>query len=161
MPTKIYWIQHFDNGGSIGIMPRPRGGDWLEDEMKHFKRAHVSLLVSLLESEEIRELELQAEALKCAQYGIAFLHFPIRDRSIPLAANTFIKELSQRINDGEKVVIHCRMGIGRASIIAGSLLLLRGYKTAQILEKISAARGLKVPDTEEQVLWLMAMEDSK
>jgi protein-tyrosine phosphatase len=159
MPTKIYWIRNFDNGAKIGIMPRPRGGDWLEDEIMYFKRQHVTVLVSLLEKEEIRELELQEEKEMCAKHGIVFLHFPIKDRSIPSGAETFIQELSQKVSDGAAVVIHCRMGIGRSSIIAGSVLLLKGYKTDEILESISTVRALKVPDTEEQILWLRKREN--
>ncbi len=48
MPTKIYWIQSFENNARIGIMPRPRGGDWLEDEINNFKRQNITLLVALL-----------------------------------------------------------------------------------------------------------------
>jgi protein-tyrosine phosphatase len=158
MPTKIYWIHQFDNGARIGIMPRPRGGDWLEDEIIHFKRQYVTLLVSLLEREEIIELELQEEGVMCVKHRIEFMHFPIKDRSIPLAADKFIQELSNKIDAGVSIVIHCRMGIGRSSIIAGSVLLLKGYKTIQILENISIARSMNVPDTEEQIVWLKKRE---
>lgn len=154
MPTKIYWIHHFDNGARIGIMPRPRGGDWLEDEIIYFKNQKVNLLVSLLEAEEIRELKLKEEEAMCIKHRISFLHFPIKDRSIPSNANEFIMLLSKRVNEGASIIIHCRMGIGRSSIIAGSILLLNGYKADEIFDLISDVRGLKVPDTEEQKEWL-------
>jgi hypothetical protein len=46
------------------------------------------------------------------------------------------------------------MGIGRSSIIAGSILLLKGEAPNAIIQEISSIRGLKVPDTEEQITWL-------
>ncbi len=49
MFTKIYWIDKFENGGAIGIMPRPRGNDWLADEVKRLKETGVNTIVSLLE----------------------------------------------------------------------------------------------------------------
>ncbi len=34
--------------GELAIIPRPRGGDWLEDEIDALKRAHFDVLVSIL-----------------------------------------------------------------------------------------------------------------
>ncbi|WP_343668413.1 hypothetical protein [Chitinophaga sp.] len=150
MPTKICWIHSFENNARIGIMPRPRGGDWLEDEIIYFKRQNVNLLVSLLEAHEITELDLKNEEAFCIQYGITFLHFPIKDRSTPANTNEFIQTILKRINEGANTVIHCRMGIGRSSIMAGAVLISKGYKADGILEHISNVRGLNVPDTEEQ-----------
>ncbi|RAI99851.1 dual specificity protein phosphatase-like protein [Chitinophaga skermanii] len=154
MPTKIYWIHSFTNDAKIGIMPRPRGGDWLEDEIVFLKRQKVTLLVSLLEVNEIMELGLKDEEALCIKYGIKFIHFPIVDRSTPVNANGFIQKLFDSINDGANIVIHCRMGIGRSSIIAGAVLTIEGYNADEILERIGKVRGLSVPDTEAQVVWL-------
>lgn len=33
MAAKIYWIHTFNNLTRLGIMARPRGGDWLDDEI--------------------------------------------------------------------------------------------------------------------------------
>lgn len=154
MPTNIYWIHSFENNARLGIMPRPRGGDWLEDEIIFFKRQKVNALVSLLEADEIKELALKSEEAYCLKHGITFLHFPIKDRSIPTNVNAFIQKVLQRIKEGESIVIHCRMGIGRSSIIAGAVLLAVGYKADELLVHISKVRGLNVPDTEEQVNWL-------
>jgi len=56
--------------------------------------------------------------------------------------------------EGASIVIHCRMGIGRSSIIAGAVLLQQGRKADDILQHISKTRGVRVPDTDEQVKWL-------
>ena len=58
MRTKIYWLHTFENAAKIGIMARPRGNDWLEDEIIHLKNQNVNVLVSLLERSEIEELNL-------------------------------------------------------------------------------------------------------
>ncbi|MBC9912556.1 protein-tyrosine phosphatase family protein [Chitinophaga varians] len=158
MLTRIYWLRQFDNGARIGIMPRPRGGDWLEDEIINFRKQKVTHIASLLEREEIIELGLTQEEAICAKHEIEFLHFPIKDRGIPSHPNEFIKLLSKKIDEGATVVIHCRMGIGRSSIIAGSVLLMNGYIADEVFEYISRARGLKVPDTEDQIKWLKARE---
>lgn len=64
-------------------MPRPRGGEWLEDEIRSLKGSRVDVVVSLLEREEMVELEILNEESHCLAAGISFLSFPIRDRSVP------------------------------------------------------------------------------
>ena len=50
------------------------------------------------------------------------------------------------------------MGIRRSTIIAGSLLIKPGYKTNDIIAHISKIRGLRLPDTDEQITWLKRQE---
>ncbi len=101
-------------------MARPPGGDWLDDEIAHLKNNKVAILVSLLESSEIYKLELKDEADLCRAKQIEYINFPIRDRGIPKSdkeTDQLIELLSGKLNRGLSVVIHCRMGIGRSSII--------------------------------------------
>ena len=156
MASKIYWLHEFA-GAKLGIMARPRGGDWLEDEIANLKKQNVGLLVSLLEASEVYELELQNEEEICKEHNIEFINFSIRDRSIPtdkVKTNLLVQLLENRIEKKQAIVIHCRMGIGRSSIIAGCVLLKTGQKAIDILNHISKVRGLKVPDTDEQIKWL-------
>ena len=161
MFTKIYWIYQFDNSAKIGIMGRPRGNDWLEDEINHLKNNGVDVLVSLLEKGEIDELGLKYEEKYCIAKNITYINFPIKDRDIPQDKNLldkFIATIVLKINEGKSVVIHCRMGIGRASIITSSILLQYNFTVNEIIDKITSIRGLKVPDTDEQVAWLKLRE---
>lgn len=157
MPTKIYWLEQFPNGARLGIMARPRGNDWLESEILHLKQQQVKVLVSLLEPHEVKELALRKEESYCTQHNITYINFPIKDRSIPennLGTTSFMNTLVAEIDAGHAVCIHCRMGIGRSSLIAGGVMLLKGHPFKGLWDKISAARGLKVPDTSEQEKWL-------
>ncbi len=56
MYTKIYWLHQYENNTRLAIMARPRGGEWLEDEIVQFKKQHVNVIVSLLGPAEIAEL---------------------------------------------------------------------------------------------------------
>jgi protein-tyrosine phosphatase len=161
MYTKIYWIHDFSNGAKLGIMPRPRGDDWLEEEIIKLKKQQIGLWVSLLEQDEINELGLRNQPALCSKHDLEYLNFPIVDRNVPEKDNkidSLIEQLSQKVQSGHSVVIHCRMGIGRSSIIAACILLKAGFKTEQILQKITSARGLKVPDTDAQIQWLKNRE---
>ena len=111
----------------------------------------------------ISELGLRDQQSLCLKHEIEYINFPIADRSIPAKGGKIellIDQLYQKIQTGNSVVIHCRMGIGRCSIIAGCILLKVGFKTEQVLQIITAARGLKVPDTDQQVQWLKDREKS-
>jgi hypothetical protein len=82
MNVDIYWIPG-EPGPPLGIMPRPRGGDWLQDEIRSLRSQAVDVLVSLLTPIEVEELDLADEAAACRTFGIHFLSFPILDRPIP------------------------------------------------------------------------------
>lgn len=161
MYTKIYWIHEFTNAAKLGIMPRPRGYEWLEDEIVHFKKQNVGVIVSLLQPDEIDMLGLRSEQTLCREYNIQYINFPITDRSIPNSKDKtgqLVNQLRTLLASGSSVVIHCRMGIGRSSVIAAAVLLNTGFIVKEIIERISQIRGIQVPDTEEQMEWLEKQE---
>ena len=161
MYTKIYWIEKFDNGAAVGIMPRPRGYDWLEDEIKRFELNGVNAIVSLLESSEIAELGLKNEETLCRKNSMNFINYPIPDRGLPKDQQTIkqlVDGLKGKLDQGQRIVIHCRMGIGRSSMIAAAVLIKDKMNANEIFDKISQIRELKVPDTEEQIEWLRRFE---
>ncbi len=161
MSVRIYWIHQCENNARVGIMVRPRGNEWLKDEVAYLQKQKVSVLVSLLEMDEVVELGLREEEKLCRQHDISFISFPIEDRSIPAnesKTKQLLKVLSDAVKDGISIVIHCRMGMGRSSIIAGAVVPSFGIDPHKILQHISNVRGLKVPDTEEQTKWLYKLK---
>ena len=70
MYTKVYWIHNFANGAKVGIMPRPRGVDWLEEEVIKLKKQKVGLWISLLEQHEIYELGIRNQHYKFSSFYI-------------------------------------------------------------------------------------------
>lgn len=162
MITRIHWINETEIGENrIGTMARPRGNDWLEDEIKSLKLRKVDYLISLLEDYEMWELGLEEEKELCKKWKVQFINFPIEDVSTPKNEVKFIQlidELAAQMKEGKSIVIHCRMGIGRASLFAAALMIKLGYQAKGIFEIISTYRKLKVPDTEEQKKWILDIE---
>lgn len=163
MKSEVHWIYDEKIGANkIGIMARPRGNDWLDDEIKWLKIKDVAYLVSLLENSEEWALGLQMEQEICKTYGIDFINFPIKDVNTPKNENEFIKlvvNLADYINQNKKIVIHCRMGIGRASILAAAIMINLGCKGELVFETISKYRKLKVPDTDGQKDWILSIKE--
>jgi protein-tyrosine phosphatase len=155
MIPDLYKIVHHAEG-FLAIMPRPGPEEWLRDEIAGLGKLGVTTLVSLLEDWEERELSLSAESEIAKANGIDFISYPIVDRSVPSNLASFeelVKDLTQRINDGNGVAIHCRAGIGRSGITAASVLVQLGIDPKSVFEVIAKARRFPVPDTYEQMEW--------
>src|SRR5438093_4555051 len=126
--TDLYWIPE-SWPGRIAIIPRPRGGDWLEDEVRAWREAGLDVVVSLLTRDEIADLDLEQEANYSAGHDLQFLRFPIPDLGVPSsreAAFDLLGKLDEALAAGKSVALHCRQGIGRSGLIAASLLVLSG-----------------------------------
>ncbi|MCY1080228.1 phosphatase domain-containing putative toxin [Archangium lansingense] len=157
MHTPIYWVET-GVAGRLGIMARPRAGDWLADEVQGLRDSGVDGLVSLLTPEEEAELGLQGEHQACENAGLRFLSLPIADRGVPprdAATLGFLRQVRDEVRAGSSIAVHCRMGIGRSSLVAASVLALLGVNPDEALQRLATARGLPVPDTEEQRQWVL------
>jgi hypothetical protein len=51
MWTEFYWVDG-PWPGKLALASRPRGGDWLEDEMAGWRRTGIDTMLSLLTPEE-------------------------------------------------------------------------------------------------------------
>lgn len=143
----------------IAIVARPRGNDWLQDEVKQLRNQGLDTLVSLLTSDENAELGLTDEKRFCENSGIRFLSFPIEDRSIPNQeeVRSLVEVLAGEANSGRSIGFHCRAGIGRSSMLAALLLARLGWPIDAAFDVISEARGCPVPDTPQQRQWAQAL----
>jgi protein-tyrosine phosphatase len=151
-----FWIQ--TDKARVAIVPRPRGGDWLEVDIEALRADGIDVLVSALSQEEVYELGLEGEAIECAAKGIEFITFPITDRGLPESRSEFAgltDSLSDRIREGKSIGAHCRAGIGRSSVIIASVLAKCGLSADEAFERIAASRGFPVPDTAEQRAWVV------
>jgi len=156
MLTELFWI----NGpwpGRLAIAPRPRGGEWLDQEMKAWRKLGVDVVVSLLTPEEAADLGLEQERQHAETSGIRFLSHPIEDRSVPTSeADTarVLGKLDTELSHGKKIVVHCRQGVGRSGLIAASLLIGRDVSPSEAIQRVSTARHAPVPETPEQRAWI-------
>jgi hypothetical protein len=156
MKNEVYWIQG-PWPGRLGIVSRPRGGDWLEDEVRSWRAAGLDIVVSLLTPGEVEEFDLGLERELCLAQGIQFRSFPIQDRGVPSSRESMVslvKSLEKALRDGKNVAFHCRQGIGRSSLAAASLLVSAGDRPDDAWGRIKNSRGLSVPDTPEQEQWV-------
>lgn len=156
MTTELFWIPG-PWKGQLAIVPRPRGGDWIDDEINAWKRAGINVAVSLLEPVEADQLGLPDERAAVESRGLRFISFPIPDRGIPAstpAALALLNDLVSRLESGKNVAIHCRQSVGRWGLIAAGLLLAAGSTPKQAIAAVTAARGITIPETPAQLEWI-------
>jgi protein-tyrosine phosphatase len=156
MTTELFWIDG-PWPGRLAIALRPRGGDWLDEEIRGWRKAGINTVASLLTVEESADLGLDAERAACEANGVEFRSLPIVDRSVPRShADTveFLLELEGVLSRGSNVAVHCRQGIGRSGLIAAGLLIEAGLTPDEAVRGVSEARQLTVPETEEQRIWI-------
>jgi protein-tyrosine phosphatase len=152
--------------GKLAIIPRPRGGDWLEDEVRALRDEGFQTVVSMLTPEETEELGLTHESAIVRDHGLQFHNYPVPDLGVPgsrESAKEFIETLHRDLLAGQKIAVHCRGSIGRSGLVVSSLLVLSGIDPAEAFRQVSNARGVSAPETAEQREWVvtLALEPAK
>jgi protein-tyrosine phosphatase len=156
MRKDLYWLTG-PWQGKLAMAARPRGGDWLDDDLSNWKRQGVDTVLSLLTPEEERDLDLGQEAGEATRLGMDFASFPIPDREIPKSDAKWadlLERVTRTLSDGKNVVVHCRQGIGRSGLLAACLLVRKGLSPGAAVDSVSGARGVHIPDTSEQRDWI-------
>jgi protein-tyrosine phosphatase len=150
-----YWIKAKDI--RLAIIPRPRGLDWLSDDIRLVQQSGIEVVVSALTTSENGELGLLQEEQECESQGLDFISFPIDDRSVPPSQrdfDAFLGLVLEKMRNGKAIGVHCRAGIGRSSMIVAAALVRNGYSPSSAFQMISESRGCPVPDTAEQRQWV-------
>lgn len=156
--------------GTVGVTlcPGKQGDstfstDWARDlsaDVAAIRDWGATAVVTLIEKEEFELLGVQAlpEAILAA--GLEWHHLPVKDVSAPAAefetrwvyAGARVRE---RLRAGERVLVHCRGGLGRAGSVAARLLVEFGATPAAAITQVRAARPRAI-ETREQEQWVLA-----
>ncbi|MEM7133268.1 MAG: tyrosine protein phosphatase [Chloroflexota bacterium] len=158
--STIYWIKKQADrhvAGRFAIVTRPRGNEWLADDVRALREQGVNVLVSFLESKEQSELGLTSEPIVAEEMGIRYLNFPIPDFQVPdslQGTRLFIQQIVQLLDEGRTVGIHCRQSVGRSGLISAAVLVEQGDRAEEAFARVEKARGCSVPDTPEQRQWV-------
>lgn len=117
----------------------------LERDLAEIKAWGASALASLVENYEFEVLAVADFAEKVQDSGIEWHHVPIMNRDVPYAAFeerwiTSGRVLRQRLRRGERIVLHCKNGLGRTGMIAARLLVELGEYPEAAIRRVRSAR---------------------
>ena len=125
MATELYWVDG-PWPGKLALAARPRGGDWLEDEIASWRGARVDTVLSLLTPKEERDLDL----------------LTLSNNSIPIFPQARMPWCT---------VVRESAAPGWWS---ACLLVTKEMTSGATLKALSYARGTAVPETNEQREWV-------
>jgi protein-tyrosine phosphatase len=142
--------------GRLAVLSRPRRSS----DFAALKAAGIDMLVSMLEPAEADSVGLGEAALSCERAGIDYLSVPITDHGIPASFQLIeqaVDIVARQLLAGRGVGAHCYAGLGRSPLFVASVLILHGQSAPQAIASVSAARGVDVPEMDQQHDWLMQL----
>jgi protein-tyrosine phosphatase len=138
--------------GRLGFCPAP--GRWrfsvaaepgrlLDEDLSSLRAFGTTVLVVLLEEEEMARIGLAGLREQARRAGLEVLWFPFRDNTAPSdvdATALLVQQILERLAVGRTVVVHCHGGVGRSGTIAAACLVASGADPARALEIVRRER---------------------
>lgn len=164
-PLQIAEISFDKGGGGLGLTICPGKKDlykWnrdLKEDLSAIRNWGASTVVTLIEAHEFQLLKVDRLGELVQTLGMRWIHLPIRDVDVPDQRfekewNTAGPEIHQRIRAGEKILIHCRGGLGRTGLVAGLILVERGCTPRDAIQQVRTARRGAI-ETAAQELYVL------
>ncbi len=155
-----------NNGlGTLGVTfcpgksdPMASDGMWSRDLPSDLGGARAwgaHALVTLLEDHEFDLLNVRELGDMAESAGLDWYHLPIPDMAAPgwqferrwVYAGVRLRRLLRR---GGKVLIHCRVGLGRSGTIAARLMVELGLPPAEAISQVRKARPGAIQTSEQE-----------
>ena len=123
-------------------------GAWqrsLDLDLAAIKTWGADAVVTLMEAKELDLYDVHELPEKVQDLGMTWIHLPIQDEQAPtkqfdLAWHTEGKALVDRLISGQRILLHCKGGLGRTGTVAAKLLIEFGYSAD---EAIAIARNAR------------------
>ncbi|MFC7738150.1 hypothetical protein ACFQX4_20480 [Roseomonas sp. GCM10028921] len=144
------------SGGSIGMTfcpgkfhPGGLAGNWRRDlglDLDRVRDWGAVAVVTLMEGHELTRYRVEEMGAEVAARGMEWLHLPIIDAGIPgpefeAAWEEAGPRLHAWLSAGERVLLHCRGGLGRTGTVAARLLVEAGMAPGAAIAAVRAARA--------------------
>lgn len=120
-------------------------GESLIDDIQAIKGWGASVVITLMEEAELQRLGVRDLGKNVVALNMIWLHLPLHNLGLP--ENQFNDKwlmvtpcLCNLLREGQRVLIHCREGIGRAALAAARLLLDLGFSPEESISMVRRAR---------------------
>lgn len=152
-PLRIAEVLFGECEGRLGLTFCPGKKDdgygWdrdLEADLMVIQNWSASTVMTLIEPHEFELLQVATLGQAVTRLGLRWIHLPIRDVDVPdqrfeLGWQSAGQEIHQRLDAGERIVIHCRGGVGRTGLVAAQILIERGCPSRDAIHRVRAVRS--------------------
>lgn len=138
------------------------GAPWERDlalDLDAIERWGATAVVTLVETHEMQSLGVPDLGDRIRDRGMQWHHLPIVDLSAPgpgfeAAWPPVATQLRRRVTNGERTLVHCRGGLGRAGTVAACMLVELGVAPRDAVDRVRVARphAIETPAQERYVL---------
>ena len=165
-PLRFDEIMAGDAGGLVGITfcpgKRDHGHRWarnLAADLDTIARWRAQAMVTLIEDHEFNMLGVPELGAEVRARGIDWHHLPIVDVQPPderfeVGWLSSGPTLCRVLRAGERVLVHCRGGVGRAGTVAARLLIELGATPPDAVRAVRIARSGAI-ETDEQLRYVL------
>ncbi len=117
----------------------------LGTDLQQIRDWGAAAVVSLLEPAELGWLQVPHLGQEVERHGMKWLHIPIKDGGVPDdEAERIWAEVGPRIRgllqEGQRVLFHCRAGHGRSGMMAARLLVELGWSAESAISEVRRVR---------------------
>lgn len=155
LPLRIDAVPVGTAGGLLGMTLCPGQPPWnafdsgrtrdMETDLMSIRTWGASILVSLMEAEEMRGYGVHEIPVHACRLGLQHMHLPIADMHVPeqdfeTAWHSAGPLLHAELHRGGRIVLHCYAGLGRTGTVAARLLVEAGLTPGEAINCVRAAR---------------------
>lgn len=155
-PLRIDWFPSSVTApGRLGVTIVPGRRDFnrsLGEDMKAIKKEGVSAVVCLLSRDEFQRYGVEDLLHRYKESDIEVHHLPVVDGRAPNndELSDVLEWLTQRLETGKNVLVHCVGGLGRAGTVAACFLKSKGLDTDAAIGLVRQVRSSRAIETEIQ-----------
>ena len=154
-PLQIASINPGEWSGKLGVTICPGkqgdsvfGAPWgrdLKQDLDVIRDWGAAMIITLVEAHELKMLGVPDLGPQVRERGIEWRHLPIADMQAPgstfnAAWPSVSLEIQDLLRHGQRVLVHCRGGLGRAGTVAACVLIDCGVAPGAAIAQVCVAR---------------------
>jgi protein-tyrosine phosphatase/nicotinamidase-related amidase len=153
---RIDWLeQKYTGSGRLGLTILPGRRDYdreLADDINLLKKENVSAIICLLTNNEFQHYGVDNLLMEYRNAGMEVRHLPIIDQGVCTTQDMqeLLQWISEKLNNGAKIVVHCAGGLGRSGTVLACYLRKTGLNAEDSMVEVRRVRSPRAIESKVQ-----------